>query len=94
MLSALLRAPLFSSPCSFPDRRAAENTVPQWGIYEVALNGPTNGNPFLDVRLSAVFGNGSKSVEVPGFYDGDGVYRVRFMPDTPGRWQYETRANR
>ncbi len=70
------------------------DTVPQWGMYEIVLNGPTNGNPFLDVRFSAVFNNGSKSVEVPGFYDGDGVYRIRFMPDTQGRWQYETRANR
>ena len=34
----------------------AADTVEQWGIYEVALNGPTNGNPFLDVRFSAVFG--------------------------------------
>jgi len=72
----------------------AAETVEQWGIYEIALNGPTNGDPFLDVRFSAVFGNGSKSIEVPGFYDGDGVYRVRFMPDTPGVWHYETRANR
>jgi len=72
----------------------AAETVPQWGVYEVVLNGPTNGNSFLDVQLSAVFGNGSRSIEVPGFYDGNGVYRIRFMPDTPGRWQYETRANR
>ena len=72
----------------------AADTVEQWGIYEVVLNGPTNGNPFLDVRLSAVFGNGSQSIEVPGFYDGDGVYRIRFMPETPGVWHYETRANR
>lgn len=72
----------------------AADTVPQWGIYEVKLDGPTNGNPFLDVRLSAVFSNGSRNIEVPGFYDGDGVYRVRFMPDQPGPWHYETRANR
>ena len=72
----------------------AANTVEQWGIYEITLNGPTNGNPFLDVRFSATFSNGSKTVEVPGFYDGAGIYRVRFMPDTPGVWHYETSANR
>ena len=75
-------------------RASAADPVEQWGVYEIALNGPTNGNPFFDVRFSAVFSNGDKSVEVAGFYDGDGVYRVRFMPDTQGRWQYETRANR
>jgi hypothetical protein len=72
---------------------ASSGNAEQWGIYEIQLKGPTNGNPFIDVRLSAVFNNGTRQVEVPGFYDGDGVYRVRFMPDTQGRWQYETKAN-
>ncbi|HLZ54849.1 MAG TPA: DUF5060 domain-containing protein, partial [Verrucomicrobiae bacterium] len=72
---------LLSSLLVFPVNATAADTVEQWGIYEVALNGPTNGNPFLDVRFSAAFSNGSKTVEVPGFYDGDGIYRVRFMPD-------------
>ena len=79
---------------TMPAAAAPADTVPQWGIYEIELNGPTNGNPFLDVRLSAVFSNGSRSIEVPGFYDGDGVYRIRFMPDQAGVWHYETRANR
>lgn len=70
------------------------NTVPQWDIYEIQLKGPTNGNPFMDVRLSAIFDSGDKRIEVPGFYDGDGVYRVRFMPELQGRWHYETKANR
>ena len=72
----------------------AADAVEQWGIHEIELKGPTNGNPFLDVRFSAVFDNGVRRVEVPGFYDGDGVYRLRFMPDTQGRWSYETKANR
>jgi hypothetical protein len=73
---------------------AATNTAEQWGIYEITLKGPTNGNPFVDVRFSAEFDNGAKKVEVPGFYDGDGVYRLRFMADTQGEWRYETKANR
>jgi hypothetical protein len=32
-------------------------------------------------------------VEVEGFYDGDGVYRVRFMPDELGNWSYTTSSN-
>lgn len=35
----------------------------------------------------------ARSVTVPGFYDGDGVYRVRFMPDTEGEWRYETHSS-
>lgn len=74
-------------------RASDTGIVEQWGIYEIALNGPTNGNPFIDVQLSAVFDNGSKQINVPGFYDGDGIYRIRFMPDTQGAWRYETHAN-
>ena len=70
------------------------NTVEQWGVYEIQLSGPTNGNPFVDVRLSAIFVNGSKRIEVPGFYDGEGIYCVRFMPEMSGQWHYQTKANR
>ena len=65
----------------------------QWDIYEVALTGPTSGNPFLDVELSARFTQGTRSVDVRGFYDGDGTYRVRFMPDRPGKWTYVTKSS-
>ena len=34
-----------------------------------------------------------KGIEPDGFYDGDGVYRIRFMPDTPGDWRYVTKSN-
>ncbi|HEU6447682.1 MAG TPA: DUF5060 domain-containing protein [Verrucomicrobiae bacterium] len=72
---------------------APTNSVAQWDVYEIALNGPTNGNPFMDVQISATFENGDKKIEVPGFYDGDGVYRIRFMPEVQGKWHYETHAN-
>src|SRR5437773_3663500 len=72
---------------------AAEQTVEQWSKYEVTLKGPTNGNPFLDVRFAARFAKGYDSIEVPGFYDGDGNYRVRFMPEKQGTWKYETASS-
>ncbi len=75
--------------------RAAESaTVEQWGLHEITLQGPRDGNPFVDVRFAAIFDNGGRRVEVDGFYDGDGIYRIRFMPDEQGRWRYETKANR
>ncbi len=73
---------------------AAETSpVEQWGTFELALTGSTNGNPFLEVELTARFTHGSNSVETAGFYDGDGIYRVRFMPETQGEWRYETKSN-
>jgi hypothetical protein len=71
-----------------------ETTVEQWGLFEITLNGPAVGNPFLDVELSARFTQGDKSVPVSGFYDGSGVYRVRFMPELQGEWRYETKSNK
>ncbi|HEX8202652.1 MAG TPA: DUF5060 domain-containing protein [Isosphaeraceae bacterium] len=72
----------------------AVDRLEQWGIYEVALEGPSAGNPFTEVELSARFSLGEDAVTVAGFYDGAGVYRVRFMPGRPGAWRYETRSNR
>jgi hypothetical protein len=68
--------------------------VEQWGIFEVALQGSAEGNPFLEVELSAQFRHKHRTIDVDGFYDGEGVYRVRFMPDTQGEWSYTTRSNR
>jgi hypothetical protein len=71
---------------------AADN-VERWGVFEVALNGPAAGNPFVDVRLGAHFRYRNRVVEVDGFYDGAGVYRIRFMPDEIGEWTYTTSSN-
>lgn len=76
--------------------RSAEpvGTAEQWGVFELALEGSSAGNPFAEVELSARFTQGDRTVEVAGFYDGDGVYRVRFMPESVGEWRYETASNR
>jgi hypothetical protein len=46
------------------------------------------------VTFGADFQMGHRTVAVDGFYDGDGVYRVRFMPDAEGEWTFTTRSNR
>jgi len=67
--------------------------VERWGISEISLDGPMDGNPFLDVELSVQFKHKTRVIEPDGFYDGDGVYVVRFMPDSLGPWTYATRSN-
>ena len=69
------------------------NQTARWTIFEIALVGPATGNPFVDVQLSARFRHQNCTIEATGFYDGDGVYRVRFMPDTVGDWSYVTESN-
>ena len=71
----------------------AEDSVEQWGIFELALPGPAQGNPFVDVNFSARFVQGDAVFTVPGFYDGDGIYRVRFMPEKRGDWKYTTESS-
>src|ERR1043165_6291284 len=73
---------------------ATSTTIEQWGIFELVLNGSAEGNPFLEVELTAQFSYKHRTVDVDGFYDGDGTYRIRFMPDTQGTWQYRTHSNR
>lgn len=68
-------------------------TSPKWDVFEASFRGPEAGNPYLDVELSGRFSRGGRVVEVPGFYDGDGNYRLRFMPDAEGEWSFETTAN-
>ena len=69
---------------------ATGDSVEQWGLFEIALQGPSTGNPFVDVTVGAEFTQEHRTVAVKGFYDGNGTYRVRFMPDTPGHWSYRT----
>jgi len=67
-------------------------TVEKWGVFEASFEGPSDGNPYLDVAFDAIFTHKSREVRVPGFHDGGNTYRVRFMPDTEGEWTYRTRS--
>ena len=55
-------------------------TVEKWGTLEVAVKGPKEGNPFCDQWIKGTFECKNEKKTVDGFYDGDGVYKVRFMP--------------
>ncbi len=67
--------------------------VERWEIFKVSLQGPRDGNPFVDVTLSAQFKFKNRIIEPDGFYDGDGIYRIRLMPDAVGEWRYVTKSN-
>jgi hypothetical protein len=67
--------------------------VERWGIFELALTGPAEGNPYVDVELTAEFQFRNRIVAVDGFYDGDGRYKIRFSPDQEGRWWYRTASS-
>jgi hypothetical protein len=63
-----------------------------WDRFEVALQHKASGNPF-GVKVSATFTNGKTSKTVAGFYDGNNIYRIRFMPTETGEWKYVTQSS-
>lgn len=71
----------------------AQVTVGQWGRFELTLRHEPEGNAFMEDSLSAIFSNGKTRISVRGFYDGEGIYKVRFMPAETGIWSYETGSN-
>ena len=65
-----------------------------YGLFELTLHGTAEGNPFEEVEFGATFQNNKSVIRVAGFYDGMGIYKVRFMPQAQGEWRYVTYANR
>src|ERR1039458_3581324 len=78
-------APLASRLAAQPAARHIE----RWDRFEISLAGPPEGNPFLDVQVSAEFRQQHRGVQVDGCYDGGGAYKVRFSPDAEGEWRSE-----
>lgn len=87
-------------PASVPRGSALMRHAPDavcWEAFEVVIDGPARGNPFTEVELTAVFVNGDSAGETEhqagGFYDGGGVYKVRFMPEAAGNWRFRLSSN-
>jgi hypothetical protein len=85
--------PHAATGASGPARIRHPETCVRWDVFEIELDGPAEGNPFTDMWLHAVFSDGERECRVGGFYDGEGVYRVRFMPDAEGEWTFVTSSN-
>lgn len=65
-----------------------------WRSAELRISGPSHGNPFTDVELTAEFtAPDGRTLTVGGFYDGDGVYLIRLLPDSEGDWSFTTASN-
>lgn len=71
----------------------AQQTVQQWDRFEITLEHSYKGNAFTDVELTATFKGKDTSYTVAGFYDGGNTFRIRFMPQQTGTWQYITHSN-
>jgi len=65
------------------------NQVQRWSVFEVSCPGFSDKNPFVDYCIKGLFSSKNESVEVDGFYDGDGVYKVRFMPSFSEKYSFK-----
>lgn len=65
-------------------------TVKTWVADEISFKSTkTYENPFEDVDISAVFTLGTKKMVVPGFWDGNNTWKIRFSLPKVGVWKYE-----
>ena len=72
-----------------PDR-CATRSVAEWAFS----SSTAYQNPFWDVDVTALFsGPEGEALVVPAFYDGDGTWRVRFSPRTPGDWSVRLQSS-
>ena len=67
--------------------------VEKWGIFEVSMPGKTQGNPFADYTIQGTFSCKDEIKTVGGFYDGEGIYRVRFMPSFEEDYTFEIKGS-
>lgn len=72
----------------------AQTQIEKWDLFELTLKGPSAGNPFMGTDLTGRFTNGDKVYEQEGYYDGNGIYKIRFMPDKEGTWSYVISSNK
>ena len=72
---------------------ADQPDIEQWGLFELSLPGPSNGNPFNEVAFQVRFEGPGRNFVADGFYDGDDTYVLRCMPDTQGGWHFTTISN-
>ncbi len=80
---------------SSPDAQVAVNTVKPYELYQIVVHSKTpHENPYQEVLLEAdITTPDRKTWKVPGFWDGEGNWIVRFVPTKSGEWTYKTRSN-
>jgi len=69
-----------------------------YDFFEVIIKmaPPLQGNPFTEVNVSGEFGPSGRTMnKVDGFCDSNNgsIYRIRFMPEEPGKYEYTIRLN-
>ncbi|MFQ5809912.1 MAG: PA14 domain-containing protein, partial [Armatimonadota bacterium] len=74
--------------------RALQVDVPRWEPYDLAFASDTeHENPFTVRLVARANGPNGETLNVPGFYDGDDTWKVRFAPLSLGPWELKTESD-
>jgi hypothetical protein len=69
-----------------------QKEITRWDLLEVTVAGPAAGNPFTEQSIRGTFAGPDGETTADGFYDGDGIYKVRFMPSQEGSYTFTITA--
>ncbi|MBK1877634.1 DUF5060 domain-containing protein [Pelagicoccus mobilis] len=73
---------------------AAANTTARWNPIDLEFKAKVAAGTEFDLDFSATFtGPENQKLTVPGFYDGDNRFIVRFAPPEEGEWTYLTSSS-
>ena len=71
----------------------AAPTIEQYHSHDFTFAASEPGNPF-DITLTGDFtGPAGARLTVPGFYNGDGTWKIRFSPNRLGEWSLRTTSS-
>lgn len=89
--SSLFAAWLLSSAAA--ETTTVDLQVPQWEPRDFAFRATDGeGNPFQVDFSAEVSGPDGLKFVVPGFYDGEGIWKIRVSPTALGKWSLRTRC--
>jgi hypothetical protein len=88
---------LFIFSIGFSGKVSADNfttgsTAKVFGTHEIVMKGPKDLTDPFAAKVDVIFSQGGKSSKSYGFYDGDGVWKVRFFVPRAGTWTWETNS--
>ena len=68
--------------------------LPLWQTHDFSFtNQAAVENPFQVPFAAEITGPGAMKMTLPGFYDGDGVWKIRVSPTARGEWKIVTRSS-
>lgn len=73
---------------------ASAPNVPRWEPHDFSFKADAKvPNPFMVSLRAEVKGPDGKSFAIPGFFDGDGTWKIRVAPNAEGAWSLVTSSD-